>query len=253
MYLFLSLIKRGAVIALSLVLVAAAAFSQTGGGGTLRGRIVDQFGGAIIGATVTVVDAAGAEKTATTNDEGLYTINGLAPGAYTVRAQAEGFALFEKAAVEVKSGQREAFDITLEVTIEQAEVTIASEPPVSTDPENNAGAIVLRGADLEALPEDPDELTDALQALAGPSAGPNGGQVFIDGFTGGRMPPRESIREIRINSNPFSAEYDRLGFGRIEILTKPGTDKFRGQASFSFNDESLNSRNPFAPNRAPFQ
>ncbi|MDQ3133481.1 MAG: TonB-dependent receptor, partial [Acidobacteriota bacterium] len=85
------------------------------------------------------------------------------------------------------------------------------------------------------------------------SAGPNGGQVFIDGFTGGRLPPRESIREIRINQNPFSAEYDRLGFGRIEVLTRPGTDRFRGQTFFSFNDESLNSRNPFAPNRAPYQ
>jgi hypothetical protein len=256
MHLFLRSIKQGAALALSLILIAAFSlpvFAQQGGGGTLRGRVVDQFGGAIVGATITAVDASGAEKTATSNDEGIYIINGLAPGAYTVRALATGFALFEKPSVQVATGQHEALDITLEVTIEQSEVTVATEPAVSTDPENNAGAIVLRGSDIESLPEDPDELADALQALAGPSAGPNGGQVFIDGFTGGRLPPRESIREIRINSNPFSAEYDRLGFGRIEILTKPGTSKFRGQASFSFNDESLNSRNPFAPNRAPFQ
>jgi hypothetical protein len=253
MQLFSSLIKRSAGLLLSLVLIAVSVSAQQGANGTLRGRILDQFGGAIIGATVTAVDGAGAEKTATTNDEGLYTINGLAPGTYTVRAVAPGFALYENAGVEVTAARREALDITLDVTIAQSEVTVSGEPPVSTDPENNAGAIVLRGTDIEALPEDPDELTDALQALAGPSAGPNGGQIFVDGFTGGRMPPRESIREIRINSNPFSAEYDRLGFGRIEILTKPGTDKFRGQASFSFNDESLNSRNPFAPNRAPFQ
>ena len=58
------------------------------------------------------------------------------------------------------------------------------------------------------MPDDPDELEAALQALAGPSAGPNGGQIYIDGFTGGRLPPKEAIREIRINSNPFSAEYD---------------------------------------------
>jgi Carboxypeptidase regulatory-like domain len=253
MHSFLRFIKQGAGILLSLVLIASTVFAQQGAGGTLRGRILDQFGGAIVGATVTIIDATGAEKTATTNDEGLYVISGLAPGAYTVRAQAEGFALYENASVQITGAQREALDITLEVTIEQSEVTIASETPVSTDPENNAGAIVLRGTDIEALPEDPDELTEALQALAGPSAGPNGGQIFVDGFTGGRLPPRESIREIRINSNPFSAEYDRLGFGRIEILTKPGTDRFRGQAFFSFNDESLNSRNPFAPNRAPYQ
>ncbi|MFN2532670.1 MAG: TonB-dependent receptor domain-containing protein, partial [Pyrinomonadaceae bacterium] len=82
---------------------------------------------------------------------------------------------------------------------------------------------------------------------------PNGGQIFIDGFTGGRLPPRASIREIRINSNPFSAEYDRLGFGRIEILTRPGTERYRGQVGFNFNDDALNSRNPFAPSRAPHQ
>ncbi|PYT02707.1 MAG: TonB-dependent receptor [Acidobacteria bacterium] len=97
-------------------------------------------------------------------------------------------------------------------------------------------------------------MSEALQALAGPSSGSDeGAQIFVDGFTGGRLPPKESIREIRINRNPFSAEYDRLGYGRIEIFTKPGTDRFRGQAFFNFNDESLNSRLPFAATRAPYQ
>ena len=67
-----------------------------------------------------------------------------------------------------------------------------------------------------------------LSALAGPSAGPNGGQIYVDGFTGGQLPPKSSIREIRVNQNPFSAQYDSLGFGRIEIITKPGGDKLRG-------------------------
>src|SRR5207245_2125342 len=138
-------------------------------------------------------------------------------------------------------------------TIEQQKVTVTPEGSgVNTEPENNLGAIVLKGSDLESLPEDPDDLAAALQALAGPAAGPNGGQIFIDGFTGGRLPPLASIREIRINANPFSAEYDRLGLGRIEIFTKPGTGSFRGQTSFSFNSQALNSRSPFAPTRAPY-
>ncbi len=103
------------------------------------------------------------------------------------------------------------------------------------------------------LPDDPDALASAVQAMAGPSAGPNGGQIFIDGFTGGRMPPKESIREVRINQNPFNAENNNIGFGNIEIFTKPGADKLRGSTFFNFGDESLNSRNPFAPSRAPFQ
>ncbi len=50
--------------------------------------------------------------------------------------------------------------------------------------------------------------------------------MFIDGFSGGQMPPKSSIREIRINSNPFAAEFDRPGFGRIQILTRPGTNQY---------------------------
>ena len=113
---------------------------------------------------------------------------------------------------------------------EKQVITVKGEagPTVSVEPDNNATALVIKGDDLEALPDDPDDLADALQALAGPGAGPNGGQIYIDGFSGGHLPPKESIREIRINQNPFSAEFDRLGFGRIEILTKPGTDKLRG-------------------------
>lgn len=240
-------------LALILSLVSINVVFAQGGGGNLRGQVKDELGGAIVGATVTAVDAGGAERTAVTNAEGVYVFNNLPAGTYTVRAAGESFAPFESAALTLAAGQRETLDITLGITIETEQVTVAAEPAVSADPENNAGAIIIRGEDLESLPEDPDELAEALQALAGPSAGPNGGQIFIDGFTGGRLPPRDSIREVRINSNPFSAEYDRLGFGRIEILTRPGTDRLRGQASFNFADESLNSRNPFAPSRAAYQ
>ena len=73
----------------------------------------------------------------------------------------------------------------------------------------------------------------------------NGGQIYIDGFSGGQLPPKSAIREIRINQNPFSAEYDRLGYGRIEILTKPGTDKLHGQFFVQGNDKNFNTGNPF--------
>src|SRR6202171_2764396 len=219
----------------------------------LRGQVSDELGGVIVGATVVVVDAAGVEKTATTNQDGNYVLSGLAPGKYTLRIKASGFAPFENPELEVVTGRSQPINVTLKVTIEQQRVTIdGNNGGLSTEPENNAGAITLKGSDLDSLPDDPDDLTAALQALAGPSVGPNGGQVFIDGFSGGRMPPLSSIREVRINQNPFSAEYDRLGMGRIEILTKPGSDKFRGQASFNFNNQALNSRNPFAPTRPPY-
>jgi hypothetical protein len=222
--------------------------------GSLRGQVLDELGGAIVGASVTAIDAAGKEKAVVTNDSGIYTINGLAPGKYTLRVVNDGFAMYENAEVEVVAGKPQQLDVTLKVAIEEQRVTVAADNrELSTEPENNAGAVVLKGEDIDSLPDDPDDMAAALQALAGPSAGPNGGQIFVDGFTGGRMPPRASIREIRINSNPFSAEFDRLGFGRIEILTRPGSDRFRGQVSFNFNDDALNSRNPFADSRPPIQ
>jgi hypothetical protein len=102
------------------------------------------------------------------------------------------------------------------------------------------------------LADDPEDLATDLQALAGPSAGPGGSSVFIDGFSGGQLPSKEAIREIRINQNPFSPEYDKLGYGRVEILTKPGADKFHGTGYYNFGDSVWNSRNPYAAEKAPF-
>ena len=106
--------------------------------------------------------------------------------------------------------------------------------------------------DLEALPNDPNALAAALQALAGPTDQEGGAQIKVDGFSGGQIPPKEAIREVRINNNPFSAENEIPGFNGIEIFTQPGSDKWHG-TRFDFNDESLNSRNPFTTRRAPFQ
>ncbi len=236
---------------LIVVVSAAIAFGQQARG-TLRGVVSDELGAAIVGATVTVTDAAGVAKTAVTNGEGAYTISGLAPGKYAVKVSATGFAVSDETTVDVGAGQRQSLDLTLKVTIEEQKVTIAAETPLSTESTNNANQTLITGKDLDALPDDPDELAAALQALAGPSVGPNGGQIFVDGFSGGRLPPKESIREIRINQNAFAAENDQPS-GRIDILTRPGTDKLRGSMSFSFQDESLNSRNPFSARRTPFQ
>lgn len=221
----------------------------------LRGQISDEFGASVVGATVTLTDAAGAQKTATSNADGNYAFTGLAPGKYTIHANATGFATSEDATVDLTTARRDPLNISLKIATIETQVRVDANTPLSTETANNANQQVLTGKDLEALPDDPDELAAALQALAGPSIGPSGGQIFIDGFSGGNMPPKESIREIRINQNPFSAENDQPS-ARIEILTKPGTDKFRGGANFNFSDESLNSRNPFAISsrkRTPFQ
>src|SRR4029077_9589421 len=123
---------------------------------------------------------------------------------------------------------------------------------VDTTASANASAVVLTEKELEALPDDPDELQQDLEAVAGPSARPNGGQMYIDGFTAGQLPPKSSIREIRINQSPFAAEFEKVGYGRIEIFTKPGTNQWHGQISVNKNDAALNSRDPFATTNAGY-
>ena len=92
-----------------------------------------------------------------------------------------------------------------------------------------------------------------LEALAGPAAGPNGGQIYVDGFSNGQLPPKSAIREIRINQNPFSAEYDKLGYGRIEVFTKPGMEQYHGQFLANVNNSVLNSRNPLVATMPDYQ
>src|SRR5467141_3410491 len=214
--------------------------------GTMNGVVTDPSGGVIAKAAVRLTNSSGASLDTTANRDGFYEFKGLVPGAYTLKAVAKGFAIFTKEDVQIVAGRQQQTNIGLTIHIEEQKVEVTdSSTTVGVDPANNAGAVVLKGADLEALSDDPDELQSELQALAGPSAGPNGGQIYIDGFTGGTLPPKASIREIRINQNPFSAEYDRLGYGRIEIFTKPGTDQFHGQVSLLGNTAGFNSRNPF--------
>jgi len=225
--------------------VSISAFAQSSLG-ILKGTVADESGAVIPGAKVTAAGPGGIVKSVETQTDGSFTLTGLAVGSWTVQATSPGLSQQQPAKIDITGGTQ-TLNLVLRVALEKQEVTVSeqSNNMISTDPSNNAGALILKGEDLDALSDDPDDLQQDLEALAGPAAGPNGGQIYIDGFTGGRLPPKEAIREIRINSNPFSSEYDRLGFGRIEILTKPGSDKFHGSANFNISDGLFNARNPF--------
>jgi hypothetical protein len=226
-------------------LVASPLFAQTSTA-TLRCQVSDPSGGAVTEATVLVTSDTGQIQAVQGNKDGVYEFKGLAPGKYSVKVIAKGFALYEQQGVEMSAGQVQKLTISLQLEEEVQKITVSGEAPtVSVNPDNNASSLVISGKELESLSDDPDELQSELEQLAGPSAGPNGGQIYIDGFTGGQLPPKSSILEIRVNQNPFSAEYDRLGYGRIEITTKPGASQFHGQGFVSGNTVSFNTRNPF--------
>jgi Carboxypeptidase regulatory-like domain/TonB dependent receptor len=229
---------------------ASPAAGQTASMSTLHGHITDPTGALIPGAKVTLLTTDGKTLSTTTADAaGAYEFHGVKPGGYVVKSEFEGFATFQSQIIAIAAGASKRIDIAMAIQVEQQNVVVTDDSPnVNTEASGNANAIVLKGKDLDALSDDPDELSNELSALAGPSAGPNGGQIFIDGFSGGQLPPKSAIREIRINQNPFSAEFDRLGYGRIEILTKPGTDKLHGQVFAMGNDSSFNTNHVFVQN-----
>ncbi len=225
------------------------------GSSTVRGTVKDASGAVVPGAKVTLTDANDATRTVMSSGDGAYVFHGIAPGTYSVSATFSGLQQQTPLAVSLAPGQSTTANITLAVQTQKQVVTVTDTTTnvVSTEAANNASALVLKKEDLDALPDDPDDMQADLAALAGPAAGPGGNQIFIDGFTGGRLPPKASIREIRINSNPFSAEFDKLGYGRIQIFTKPGSDKFHGQGYYNISDDVWNSRNPFLSVNPPFR
>jgi len=234
--------------------VAAPAANSQATTGSVRGQVTDPSGAAIANANVVLLppSASAAPMKTQANDQGQYEFNNLPAGQYTLNVIAPGFSVYENDDVAVTPGQPLRLNVAMAIEVEEQKIQVSdTAPTVEVNPANNAGAIVISGKELEALPDDPDELLTDLQALAGPSAGPNGGQLYIDGFTAGQLPPKDSIREIRINQNPFSAEFDKLGYGRIEIFTKPGTDKFHGQFQVNGNDATFNSPNPFGGANQP--
>ncbi|HWF39943.1 MAG TPA: carboxypeptidase regulatory-like domain-containing protein [Candidatus Acidoferrales bacterium] len=218
--------------------------------GTLRGRVTDPSGASIPGITLTLSGTSNVpafSQTAQTGRDGTYEMKGLPPGAYALKVGAKGFQPFSSGAITISAGQIQTLDLRLTIAADQQKVEVVADAgsQLSVSPENNAGAIILSGKDLEQFSDDPDQLTTDLTALAGPAMGSDGTQMYIDGFTAGQLPPKSSIREVRINQNPFSAEFDRLGYGRIEILTKPGTEQSHGEFLVIGNDSAFNTRSPF--------
>jgi len=244
------MLTRSTYAFLAIVMLASPAFPQTA---SLRGRVTDESDAVVPGSHVLLTGAAKFSRATTTAADGAYSFTGLPYGEYTIQASASRFAVREPVHVTLSAGTQ-TLNLVLYVAAEKQQLTVEENagPAVSTEASANASAIVLRGTDLDALSDNPDDLAADLQALAGPAAGPNGGAIFIDGFSGGQLPPKDAIREIRINQNPFSPEYDKIGFGRIEIFTKPGTDKYHGDIGYNFANDQWNSRNAYAAEKAPF-
>lgn len=221
--------------------------------GAISGVVSDSTGALIPGATILLEGPDGRDQSVTSDGLGHYSFSDLAAAQYGMSVSAPGFTVAAGLVVNVVSARAITRNVQLEIAVVEQQVEVLAGAVLDTEPSNNASALTLSGSALQTISDDPDDLAQDLQLLAGPSAGPEGGEIYVDGFSGAKLPPKSAIREIRVNQNPFSAEYDRLGYGRVEILTRPGADKFHGEARFNFGDSIFNSRNPFAPIKPEYQ
>jgi hypothetical protein len=254
MRMFCSILRR-MICVLSLMLlpacmVARAQLVNASSPGMLLGTVVDPEGAVIPQATVIARRGNAAPISVVTDGLGRYSFAKLPPGVYSVEAQAPNFSTAHMDGVRVAPGATQTLTLTLQIEVEEQQVTVSGST-VDSSPEKNGDAIVMKGQDLDSLSNDQDELQQQLQAIAG-SDPETGSQMYVDGFSGGKIPPKSAIREIRINQNPYSAEYDELGYGRIEIFTKPGADKLHGDLWTQGNDSPWNALSPFVKVQPPY-
>jgi hypothetical protein len=238
------------VVLAVIVVFGVTASAQTG---RLTGKAVDSSGGVILGADVTLLGPGNTTVAKTqTGADGNFTLD-VPPGSYALQVTLDGFEPVVQG-IAVTATNNRPLAITLAVAKITQEVEVQENATqISLDQANNQTALVLKEEDIAALPDDTDDLTQYLTDLAGPRAAAAGGvQFMIDGFLGGQVPPKDQIKEIRINTNPFTTEYSRSGFGRIEIITKPGTGKLRGNFNFNFRSDALNATQFYVDRKLPY-
>jgi len=210
----------------------------------LRVTVVDQTGAAIPNARVTINKQS---QTLTTNKLGEINFTELAPGKYQLQVTAEGFAPLTVKDVNVRAGAND-IEIKLDVAGVQDEITVGQDKREAGADPRGAFATVLTAEQIAQLPDDPEEFEQAIRNMAGPGA-----TFRVNGFRGGKLPPKNQIREIRFRTNAYAAESHESSFMSVDILTKPGIENWRGSFNIGFRDESLNARNAFALTRAAEQ
>src|SRR5260370_8581328 len=200
---FRAILKFVLFLCIALVPVGARA-QQTGA--TVHGAL-DEAGDVVIGgAVVTLTPASGKAFIAESQNDGTYVLKGVPAGAYSVTVTMQGFASFVRQGVRIASGQSLTIDAKMTVQAQSQEVMVTAQTAqASTDADSNASSTVIKGKDLDALSDDPDELSSELRALAGPAAGPKGGQIYLDCFTARPVPPKWPILAIPVTPNHFPA------------------------------------------------
>ena len=228
------------------ILGLAAALSPSAmaqGGPVLTVTVVDPTGALIVGADVQVTLADGTVLAAPTGPSGTVPIELPAQAQVRLQVHSPGFEPADIADLQVRRNMRRTVKLQLAKVYET--VQVGRDPRErASDPRSDAFATILGAAEIQELPDDPDEMERVLKEMAGPGA-----VLRVNGFRGGRLPPKEQIAQIRFRRNMFAADAHEPGFMAVDIITKPGFEGWRGSTAMGFRDDSLNARNAFAPER----
>jgi hypothetical protein len=240
-----------------LVLLLAAsgiAGAQPARGVPVTGAVQDQSGAVLVDATVELLNGGAVVQTAKTDANGAFRFEGIKAGAYELRVNVEGFA---PTTTKLRVGARAPSPQKVILPLAQLsqEITVSSGGELTTSAGGNRDAIVIDPTALENLPIfDQDVVGAASRFLDGGALGTGGVTLIVDGMEATSAGVSASaIEQIKINSDPYSAEYARPGRGRIEIITKAGAQAYHGAFNLTFRDAALNSRDYFAVIKPPEQ
>jgi hypothetical protein len=219
---------------------------------SVRGVVVDATGAAVPGATVRLERAGGDVVTsAHTDANGNFSLLNVGSGDFLVAVPA--FSGFGAQSVAVKvNGNLASIRIALEAEAVAQEVTVSSQA-LSVDAAENKDAVAVSSAELEKMPVFDQDYIGALLPFMDAASGASGGvTLVVDGIeVKSAGVSASAIQEVRVNNDPYASEFNRPGRGRIEIITKPGSQEFHGEANFLFRDAIFNAKNYFAPVRPP--
>jgi hypothetical protein len=221
----------------------------------ITGVVLDPAEAAVSGANVTLQTREGTVLVAVKTDvTGTFRFDEVTPGSYTLTIEQKGF---EAAAARIRVGAKPppALVIRLKVAEIKSEVTVTEQSnQLSVNNTDNQNTVSLDRQALDNLPIfDQDYVTTMSRFLDAGAVATGGVTLIVDGLEATRAPVSFSaIQEVKINQDPYSAEFPRPGRGRIEIITKPQSPQFHGVFNFLFRDYHLNARDPFSLTR-PFE
>jgi hypothetical protein len=233
---------------------------------TVQGVVADPTGAIVPNAEVDLVDANGSIAGTTKSDGvGNFQMAAPHPGSFTLVISEPGFetvhlpvtvkpnvVTLAAPAVHVMAAP---LHITLPIAAVATNVRVNGDTDEDlTDPEENHDSSVLTSSDLKALPIFDNDYVTAMSSFLDDSASATGGSgLMVDGVEANRATVSASaVQEVRINQDPYSAQYYWPGRGQMEIITKSSADHYHGQFNFLFRDSDMNAQNALAPSK-PFE